>query len=105
MVALFVVMLLTVGLSLALRDADPRGRSRDARRWSGVSATVLTLAFGAIGKHLPQGLARDAFDVLVAAGFFVGFPVGVVLWYLLRFRGDFTPRARLTIVGGVRERR
>src|SRR5215469_9102796 len=98
-----IAMLLTVALGLALHDVEPRGRSREARRWGGVSASVFTLAFSVIGKHVPQGMAGEAFDVLVAAGFFFGFPFGVLLWYLLRFRGDSTPGARLTIVGGGRE--
>jgi hypothetical protein len=105
MIVVCVAMLLTFALGLALRDVERHGGSRDVRRWGGVSASLFTLAFGVIGKHIPQGVAREAFDVLVAAGFFFGFPFGVLLWYLLRFSGDSTPRARLTIVGGGRDRR
>jgi len=86
MLAVFVAMLLTVALSLALHDVEPHGRSRDARRWGGVGATIFTLAFGAIGKYITQGSAREVFDVLVVAGCVFGFPFGVLLWYLFRGR-------------------
>jgi len=86
MVAVFVAMLITVALSLALHDVEPRSRSRNARRWGAAGATVFALAFGAIGKHITQGSAREVFDVLVVAGGVFGFPFGVLLWYLLRGR-------------------
>jgi len=86
LVAVFIGLLLTVALSLALHDVEPHDRSRDARRWGGVGATLVTLAFSGVGRHITQGLAREVFEVLVVAGFVLGFPFGVLLWYLLRGR-------------------
>jgi peptidoglycan/LPS O-acetylase OafA/YrhL len=86
LVVWLVAMLLTIALLLALGEIEPHGRSRDARRWGGMSASLFALAFGVIGKHIPQGLVREAFDFLIAAGFPFGFLFGVLLWHLLQGR-------------------
>ena len=86
LVAVFTAILLTAGLQLALRDGDPHGRSRVARRWGGISGSLFALAFTVIGKHLPQGFGGEVFGALLVAGFVFGFPCGVLLWHLLRGR-------------------
>ena len=85
-VAWLVAMPLTIALLLALCEIEPHGRSRNARRWGGVSASFFALAFGVIGNHRPQGLVREVFDFLIAASFPFGFLFGVLLWHSLQGR-------------------
>ena len=80
-------ILSSAALVVALTDPRVRHRSLTGLRWGVLGGIPRVAVLTTIGNHQ---ITQAEFPVIVGGGFFAGFAVGVLLWYLLRFRSSLS---------------